>query len=140
MAMSESRRSDQSAIWEEIALKAACLNASSPTQAMNEIYTSRAISLDAYLRAFVWAEGQTGVAFAIGAAMGLDLMDHPHALRAMFRSWFGAMRWMPWKCRTRLCVLLRHGACNCRKSLVRRRWSHGQSGRSRTSVVIKAFM
>jgi hypothetical protein len=84
MAAGESCRSDQSAIWEEIALKAECLDAPSPTQAMNAIYDSRAVSLDAYLRAFAWTEGQTGVAFAVDKAMGLDLMDHPHALRGMF--------------------------------------------------------
>jgi hypothetical protein len=83
-AASDSRRSDQSAIWDEIALKAECLHAPSPTQAMNAIYGSRANSLGAYTRAFAWAEGQAGVAFAIGEAMGLDLMDHPHTLRAMF--------------------------------------------------------
>jgi hypothetical protein len=85
MLTDNSRRSDQSAVWDEIALKAECLNAPSPTQAMNAMYDSKAVPLDAYLRAFAWVEDQAGVAFAIGPeAMGLDLMDHPQTLRAMF--------------------------------------------------------
>jgi hypothetical protein len=82
--VNDSRRSDQSAVWNEIALKAECLHAPSPTQAMHAIYGSRADSLDAYMRALAWAEGQAGVAFAIGEAMGLDLMDHPSTMRTMF--------------------------------------------------------
>lgn len=85
MRTEDTRRSDQSAVWDEIALKAACLRAPSPTQAMNAIYGSSADALNGYMRAFAWAEEQAGVAFAIGAkAMGLDLMDHPSTLRAMF--------------------------------------------------------
>jgi hypothetical protein len=85
MLTDNSRRSDQSAVWDEIALKAECLHVPSPTQAMNAMYDSKFVPLDAYLRAFAWAEEQAGVAFAIGPeAMGLDLMDHPQTLRAMF--------------------------------------------------------
>jgi len=84
MAVNDSRRSDQSAIWGEVAEKADCLSAPSPTQAMNAIYNSRADSLDAYMRAFAWSEGQAGMAFAIGQAMGLDLMDHPSTMTSMF--------------------------------------------------------
>ena len=84
MARSASRRADQSAIWDEIALKLESMNARSPTQAMNAIYDSMATSLDAYLDTFACAEGQAGVAFAAGDMMGLDLMDHPHAFRTMF--------------------------------------------------------
>jgi hypothetical protein len=85
MLVSDARRSDQSAIWDEIASKSARLGADSPTQAMNAMYDSRAVSLDAYMRAFAWTEEQAGVAFAIGPdVMGLDLLDHPHTLRAMF--------------------------------------------------------
>jgi hypothetical protein len=85
MLTDDTRRSDQSAVWDEIALKAACLRTPSPTQAMNAMYNSKAVPLDAYLRAFAWTEEQAGMAFAIGTeAMGLDLMDHPYTLRAMF--------------------------------------------------------
>ena len=85
MLTDDSRRSDQSAVWDEIALKAECLHAPSPTQAMNAIYGSRTETLDAYMGAFAWTEEQAGVAFAVGAGtMGLDLLDHPNTLRAMY--------------------------------------------------------
>ncbi len=84
MAVNDSRRSDQSAVWDEIAQKAACLHAPSPTQAMNAIYDSSADSLDAYMGVFGWTEGQAGVAFAVGEAMGLDLMDHPSTMKTLF--------------------------------------------------------
>jgi hypothetical protein len=64
MAVTDSRRSDQAAIWDEIALKADFLSAPSPTQAVNAIYGSRADTLDAYMRASTWTEKQVGVAFA----------------------------------------------------------------------------
>ena len=73
-----------SAIWNEIALKSKRLGASSPTQAMKAIYHSRVDSIDAYLRAFIWAERECSHIFAMGQeGMGLDLMDHPHAMPAM---------------------------------------------------------
>ena len=84
MTTAASRRSDQSAIWEEIASKSERLGAASPTHAMKAIYDSRADSIDAYLRAFAWAERQVGLIFGIGPeAMGLDLMDHPCTMQAM---------------------------------------------------------
>ena len=84
MATSDSRQSDQSAIWDEIASKSERLAADSPTQAMKAMYDSKAVSLDAYLRAFAWAEHQAGVVFAFGSeTMGLDLMDHPDTMRTM---------------------------------------------------------
>jgi hypothetical protein len=61
MATSDSLRSDQSAIRDEIAAKSERLAAASPTKAMNAMYDSKAVSLDAYLGAFAWAEHQAGV-------------------------------------------------------------------------------
>jgi ARG/rhodanese/phosphatase superfamily protein len=84
MSLNNSPRSDQGAIWDEIAAKAERLSSRSPTQAMNAMYDSTAVSLDAYVRAFGWVEAQAGVIFAIGSeTMGLDLMDHPFTMRAM---------------------------------------------------------
>jgi hypothetical protein len=84
MASKGKRQADQSAIWDEIASKSTRLGATSPTQAMNAIYDSKAVSVDAYLRAFVWAEHQAGLIFAMGPeVMGLDLMDHPDAMRVI---------------------------------------------------------
>jgi hypothetical protein len=85
MVAGTSRRADQSAIWEEIALKSERLGAESPTQAMNAMYDTMAGSIDTYLRTFVCAEWQAGLIFAIGPNdMGLDLMDHPSTMRALF--------------------------------------------------------
>jgi len=84
MATSDSRRSDQSAIWDEIASKSERLAAASPTQAMNAMYDSKAVPLDAHQGAFAWAEHQAGAVFAFGSGtMGLDLMDHPQTMRTM---------------------------------------------------------
>ena len=52
MLTDDSRRSDQSAVWDEIAVKAERLHAPSPTLAMNAMYDSKAFPMDAYLRAF----------------------------------------------------------------------------------------
>jgi hypothetical protein len=84
MATGSGRRSNQSEIWDEIALKCERLDADSPTQAMNAIYDSRVGAIDEYVRAFEWAQPQAGLIFAIGPEnMGLDLLDHPHAMRAV---------------------------------------------------------
>jgi hypothetical protein len=85
MSADGTRRSDQSAVWQEIAEKSERLGASSPTQAMSEIYEKRAASIDAYLRAFSWVDRQAGLVFAIGSQLfGLDLFDHAVTMRAAF--------------------------------------------------------
>jgi hypothetical protein len=85
MASSGERRSDQGAIWEEIAAKSERMGTASPTQAMSAMYDNHAVSIDAYLRAFAWAERQAGVLFAIGPqTMGVDLLDHSETMRKAF--------------------------------------------------------
>ncbi len=85
MATTGARRSDQSAVWDEIALKLGRMGAESPTQAMSAIYERHADSIEAYLRAFSWTERQTGVLFSIGpGTMGMDLLDHPKTMRSLF--------------------------------------------------------
>ncbi len=85
MAATGTRRSDQAAVWDEIAGKSERLYAASPTQAMSAIYDSHAVSIEAYLRAFAWTEGQAGMLFAIGTqTLGLDLLDAAGAMRALF--------------------------------------------------------
>ena len=84
MGTGAGRQSDQSMIWDEIALKSARLGANSPTQAMKAIYDSSASAMDGYLRAFVWGEQQVGLVYGIGPeAMGMDLMDNPYMMRAI---------------------------------------------------------
>jgi hypothetical protein len=79
------RRSDQSAVWNDIAAKASRLHADSPTQAMAAVYELHAVTTEEYVRAFDCVPLQAGVAFAIdGRVVGLDLFDHPHTLRRLF--------------------------------------------------------
>ena len=77
MRASGSRRSDQGAVWEDIAAKSARMNTDSPTQAMSAVFERHAISVEEYVRAFACGVNQCGVAFAIGTEFGLDLFDHP---------------------------------------------------------------
>lgn len=84
MVAGDDRQADQSAIWNEIALKSQRMGAHSATGAMKAIYDASGGAIDEYLRAFVWTERQAGLIFSIGPEnMGLDLMDHPHAMRAV---------------------------------------------------------
>ncbi len=70
--------SDQSAVWSEVAQKAALTGAASPTGAMHEIYESRGGSLAGYLAAFPYVAGAIGFAVALGGRMaGADLFDQP---------------------------------------------------------------
>jgi hypothetical protein len=80
------RKSDQQAVWRNIAAKATRLRASSPTGAMSAIFESQASSLEEFTRAFTWQEGQCGVAFAIGGrVLGLEVFDHAQAMRRFFQ-------------------------------------------------------
>ena len=46
------RRSDQAAVWSDIADKASRMDAHSPTQAMASVYDKHAITTEEYVRAF----------------------------------------------------------------------------------------
>jgi hypothetical protein len=79
------RRSDQGAVWDDIAQKAARMEAPSPTGAMHAIYERHGQGVEEYLRAFAWAERQAGLVFRIGgAAAGLDLLDHSVSLKKVW--------------------------------------------------------
>jgi hypothetical protein len=85
MQSTGTRRSNQSAVWADIAEKAFRMKAGSPTQAMSAMYERHAISVEEHVRAFAWQERQAGVVFAIGGnPLGLDLLDHPAAMRRLF--------------------------------------------------------
>lgn len=86
MGSNGTRKSDQGAVWKNIAAKATRLKASSPTGAMSAIFESQASSLDEFARAFSWQEGQCGVAFAIGGrVLGFDIFDHAETMRRFFQ-------------------------------------------------------
>src|SRR5215469_12966301 len=85
MHFTGARGSDQTAVWGDIAEKAASLRASSPTGAMSAIYGRHASSIEEFARAFAWQEGQHGLAFAIGDDVaGLEVFDHSEVLRRFF--------------------------------------------------------
>lgn len=79
------RRSDQSAVWDELSVKASRMQADSPIQAMSAIFERHAISVEEHVRNFAWLEDQAGVAFAFsGRLAGLDLFDHSLTMRKVF--------------------------------------------------------
>ncbi len=86
MRSNGTRKSNQGAVWRDIAAKAARLKASSPTGAMSAIYERHASSVEEFARAFTWQEGQCGVVFAIsGRILGLEIFDHPDVMRRFFQ-------------------------------------------------------
>jgi hypothetical protein len=85
MRSSGTRRSDQSAVWDDIAVMACNLNAESPTGAMSAIYERNALSVEEYSRTFHWQTHQRGVAFCLASGRsGMDLFDHPSTMEHFF--------------------------------------------------------
>ena len=73
---SGSRRSDQSAVWAEIAAKSARMNSFSATEAMADMYEQERVRLDGFEKAFHALERQVGAVFAInGRILGVELFD-----------------------------------------------------------------
>jgi hypothetical protein len=70
------RRSDQAAVWDSVARKAAALDASSPSEAMRDVYERVSGDVSSYRAAFRALPRQVGAVFAIdGRAVGLELFD-----------------------------------------------------------------
>lgn len=70
--------SNQTAIWEDIALKSERLQASSPTSAMDAMYERSAADLERLEAHFVPQALQAGAVFVLdGVPIGLDLFDSP---------------------------------------------------------------
>ena len=59
----------QSEAWEQIAEKSMRLDVRSPTSAVDEIYTSRRVEVDAFVQALPRADGQCGAIVAIGGVL-----------------------------------------------------------------------
>lgn len=78
------RRSDQMAIWDDIAAKSLRMGVRSPTGAMRDIYEQHRPRLEEYAQALAFTPGQRGALFAVdGKLRGLDLFDHTDTLRRM---------------------------------------------------------
>ena len=76
------RMSDQAGVWADIAQKSARLSVSSPTSAMEALFTGRAEPIDAVVAACPPVEGQRGAVFAVnGVVIGFDLFDRESTLR-----------------------------------------------------------
>ncbi|HSW39567.1 MAG TPA: DUF6569 family protein, partial [Acidobacteriota bacterium] len=79
------RRSDQSAVWDDIREKSAKFCVSSETAAMSDIFEQESASLEDYVRPFSFVEGQLGAVFAIGERVaGFDLFDSSDTFRKLF--------------------------------------------------------
>jgi hypothetical protein len=85
MRGSGTRRSNQSAIWDDIAQKSLRMNAHSSTGAMSAVYEKHAQWVEEYVNAFASDPLQAGVIFVIsGSCIGVDLFDNPATLRRLF--------------------------------------------------------
>jgi hypothetical protein len=79
-------RSDQGAIWEEIADKATRMEAPSPSGAMAAIYDKERPSLDEYVRDFHLIDSQVGAIFMInGQVAGMDAFGRPDTFSNVFK-------------------------------------------------------
>jgi hypothetical protein len=79
-----SARSDQAQVWDDIAEKSARLDASSPTAAMEAIFTRHAGLVDAFVSACRSVDRQVGALFVVnGRVIGFDVFDRPETLCAV---------------------------------------------------------
>jgi len=79
-------RSDQGAIWEGIAEKAARRGAHSPSGAMAAIYDKERPSIDEYIKDFHLIDSQVGAIFMInGKVAGMDAFGRPETFSKVFK-------------------------------------------------------
>jgi hypothetical protein len=79
-------RSDQGAIWDEIAEKASRRGARSPSMAMAEIYEKDRPSIQEYVGHFKLIDSQVGAVFMInGKAVGIDSFGKANTFSKVFR-------------------------------------------------------
>lgn len=77
-------RSDQRAVWRDIAEKSARMGSTSDTGAMRDMYLARKDEVNRFVDAITAGDDQVGAAFFIGDRLaGLELFDHPSTLRAL---------------------------------------------------------
>jgi hypothetical protein len=78
------RRSDQGAVWKDIAAAAAKFSVHSPTAAMSAIFERNAFNIEEFVRAFRVLPGQAGIVFCTANGIGFDLFDAPVTLLKLF--------------------------------------------------------
>ena len=78
-------RSDQGAIWDEIAQKAERMHVDSPTGAMASIYEKQMPSIQEYTKQFSLIDGQVGAVFMInGEVTGMDAFGRHETFAKVF--------------------------------------------------------
>ncbi len=78
-------RSDQGAIWDEIADKSVRMEAASPTGAMGAIYEKRSDAIQEYIKLFHLIDSQIGAVFMInGRVVGMDAFGTPDTFSKIF--------------------------------------------------------
>ncbi|GIW45032.1 MAG: hypothetical protein KatS3mg077_2314 [Candidatus Binatia bacterium] len=76
---------NQSTIWDEISRKATSFRARSRTGAMSDIFERSAHTLEEYVHNLPLEQDQIGFVAAIDHdPLGMELVDHPHTLRAVY--------------------------------------------------------
>lgn len=76
------RPRDQLDTWDEVGRKFEAMCFRSPTEAVSELYSSRKVDLDSYVKALAPRDAQVGAVFAVhGRVIGMELFDHPRTLR-----------------------------------------------------------
>lgn len=78
MFVSGMRRSDQHAVWDELAQTSAQFSVRSETAAMADIFEQRRTSIDEHVACLKPLQGQVGAIFSVdGKVVGMDLFDDP---------------------------------------------------------------
>ncbi len=79
-----SRRADQAAVWDSVAMHSVAFSVSSPTAAMADVYEDQAEALDEMRRGFPSQPRQVGAMFFVaGEVAGLELFDAPSTFSAL---------------------------------------------------------
>ncbi len=77
--------SDQGAVWDDVAERAACLRTPSPTMAMHDVVEQNQDSLNAYVEALKYPAGACGVIAAIdGRFVAIDLFDKTQTMEQVW--------------------------------------------------------
>ncbi len=91
LRQSGTHRSDQSAIWANIAERQTAEAILSPTGAMADLYDRRGDDLASFERAIPYPDGAVGMVTAIGGRVtGLELFDAPKTMAALWRTFVRA--------------------------------------------------
>lgn len=85
-SLRRAKRDGQGAVWANISAKQARLSVASPTDASEQMYLSRSMSLDEYERALPRVDGQSGVIVGIGGALVcLDFVSRSDVFAGLYQ-------------------------------------------------------